>query len=504
MVVRKGTAAKSAIVILCSAQLALLLPVASLSFWHDEVATMSWYVEPGPSAVFLADYDPNNHPLFSMLAVGINWWSGPREVAVKILSLIPAIIGGGLLMWWLYRVSGLTAMAVGGGAFLAWDQFAQLAPLARGYGLTLLATTTFTVVLMYVAGSPNTARPARLDLGAWGAGFGSIATMPHTAPFVAVGAGVLWLALGGDQRRRWAMGGTVVAVLSALWYAPIVPDLLEDVGQEYGRLLSPPDLVLLPVRLTRDEWMSPIFGSSTGMLLLVVALALLLLGVWEGRRLRGLLGLSVIAGPVVGAVGFFLVARMFVEDRFLFVFEPGLFLLFVLGVVTAGRGLGEGFSRASARLTGARGVRAIDAGRYLVGVVGIVAIIAAAPVVRDRARVLGGQPWEAFREVAGVVNARLEGGADGEFDVVTNSKRPIGLRYYLDRVEVRAYSQRRFRQLSCRGRKEHLIFIEHPVHRDEAFDASCLEEAGFAPVRMEQRGRGGYITVWLAPADGGQ
>jgi hypothetical protein len=96
---------------------------------------------------------------------------------------------------------------------------------------------------------------------------------------------------------------------------------------------------------------------------------------------------------------------------------------------------------------------------------------------------------EAFKEVGVLVN---------EFDgaVLTNSRRPLGLDYYIDRP-VEVLSPEELEGQMCSLGQEPIIVVDHPLLQERPLDTSCLVELGLDLVRFRQLTRGGRIDVWV-------
>lgn len=112
------------------------------SFWEDETYTATHYVAQGLGEVFNPDsYISNNHPLFNILAIGATKVISSREVALRLVSVIPSAIASLVMARWLWRTYGKVA----GVSFtflvvvspMHFDEFRQ----ARGWGLALLGAT---------------------------------------------------------------------------------------------------------------------------------------------------------------------------------------------------------------------------------------------------------------------------------------------------------------------------------------------------------------------------
>jgi hypothetical protein len=111
-------------------------------------------------------------------------------------------------------------------------------------------------------------------------------------------------------------------------------------------------------------------------------------------------------------------------------------------------------------------------------------------------------PYENFKEVAATV------GGTGIDNVVTESNRPDGLRYYIgdELVEMPAED---IEALLCAPGRE-FVYVRHVPRPPDDWEGwrparlDCLAAREAARVRVPQRGRGGAIDVWIVGRNAGR
>ncbi|MFO7573246.1 MAG: hypothetical protein R6W48_11705 [Gaiellaceae bacterium] len=86
-------------VILCWSRLVGL----GRSYASDELMTVRDFVGAGPREILAGSYVPNNHELFSLLGWATSELVGESEVALRLWSVIPFLVGVALVTAWLAR-----------------------------------------------------------------------------------------------------------------------------------------------------------------------------------------------------------------------------------------------------------------------------------------------------------------------------------------------------------------------------------------------------------------
>jgi hypothetical protein len=77
----------------------------------DEISTVAAHVRRGPDAIFAGGYTPNNHQLFSFLAWATTELVGESEIAVRLWSVIPFVVGVAIGTAWLHaRLGALSGL----------------------------------------------------------------------------------------------------------------------------------------------------------------------------------------------------------------------------------------------------------------------------------------------------------------------------------------------------------------------------------------------------------
>ena len=198
------------------------------SFWTDEVVTVTDYVRPGPREILAGPYIPNNHQLFSVLGWMTSSLVGESEVTLRLLSVIPFLLGVLVVTAWLHQRVG----AVSGVLFLF---FATASPLlfdlsrqARGYGLAFLAMSVLIVAALEAERTGST----RALVVFFAAGLAGSLTLPNFGlAFIATAVALLAVP---SFSRRIVVGIAGSTLVIAAWYAPHVRDLLENSQQENG------------------------------------------------------------------------------------------------------------------------------------------------------------------------------------------------------------------------------------------------------------------------------
>ena len=218
----------SAYAALASLLVATRLAALHRSFWTDEVVTVTDYVRAGPRAILAGPYIPNNHELFSILGWLTTSVAGESEIALRLLSVVPFLIGVAIVTAWLHvrvgPLSGLLFLFFATASPLLFDLSRQ----ARGYGLAFLAMAAMLVAALEV---DRTARTRMLAVF-FAAGLGGSLTLPNFG--LAFVATALALATAPSLSRRVAFGIAGSTLVIAVWYAPHIRDLLENSQQENG------------------------------------------------------------------------------------------------------------------------------------------------------------------------------------------------------------------------------------------------------------------------------
>lgn len=535
-----GLTARERLAATCLAGLLCLLLVSrlaglGLSLWADEVTTVVRFVQPGPAAIW-GSYSPNNHVLFSLLTWLSTLVLGTSEAIVRLWAVVPGLLAVGILTGWAWqRLGPGTAVVV---ALLATTAptFLDLHTQARGYGLTTLAA----VLLIVVADRLVRRHPGRWLWAAYG-GVALLGVFAHLAFVVGYLAQSLTLLAFRRLRRGVVVSGLCVGLAAAVFYGPLLGQMTADLSRAFGDTgsLSTPAryAALTPSGLAEDgkaeqstgersakrytplPWYAALTGppslvapsvevvvrnqepracqkecyKGSAFLWVVPVLICWLVGVAELWRRGRREVLVLLAAPPAVAFLLLTLPQGYVVDRFLSYTVPYTLVLVSIGIVAIGK-----------RLSAVRLVRPLVlASAALVTVVGLVHFAA---LVERRSRI----PYENPRQVARVIDRW------GGERVLTNSTRPLIFYYYLGRDRVQVKPQRRKtrrRDAAVLGRTDALkadalraalcsaaapfAFIHHFPLRAPPAPLDCLARRPHERVQVKQRGRGGWIDVYL-------
>lgn len=442
------------------------------SLWWDEIYTVVHYVRPGPEEIFLGDYVPNNHMLFSALTWLTSSILGESEIVYRLWSVVPFLAGVALGTAWLRCRHGTLAAALY--LFLAAQSpvLLELSPQARGYGLAFLAMS-----VLVVAGSEAYGSDRRLPVAAFcAAGIVGTWTLPVFA--LAFGATSVVLLTSPQVRRRllpW-LGASVVAVVA--WYVPVLDGLASSSQQESGTQLPWHAPLTAPIRHLLLHSISP--GQKP---VIAIVGAYLVFGVLLAAGMRSAFArsrpmLAVLVGAVLTTYLVLTVARFFVLERFASFLLVPLLMLVALGLASVLLAAVE--DRRPARV-----LVAAMSGVLLVWF-GIAFVDSTLKTIRN--------PIEEYKGVAAAIATRPA--ADR---VVVNLWAPDALRYYLDRP-IEAPSPARVQSTVCTRGERGLVYVENG-YRTTDVDLTCLEGTGATRRRFRQRCRTERIDVWFVGAD---
>jgi hypothetical protein len=282
----------------------------------------------------------------------------------------------------------------------------------------------------------------------------------------------------------------VVGVILLVFYAPLLGDIVDSTGQEFGRklpwhgplstpandLLGPNVQFVSTSDLPTELPDSSVAGDNAIAGAIAVMGALLL---WRtgARMLTALLVVPPLFVYLVLTLG-----RFFVEPRFAAFLLFHMIVLAACGVVGLVKLIPVGLARGAAA-----------AGAVLAASLATVHAVQAGRAIHEL-------PLENFKEAAKV--ARAQPGSV----VFTDSTRPQGLQYYLGKDSVLQQPPAELERLFCYS-SDPIVYVEHPFRGspNEAPppDLRCLRRRGARMVRLYQRGRGEHIDVWILAPDSG-
>ncbi len=440
------------------------------SYWHDEIVTVRDFVAAGPHAILIGHYFPNNHELFSLLAWATTSLIGESEIALRLWSVIPFILGVIVVSAWLHiRVSPLS------GVFFLF--LATVAPLlldlsrqARGYGLAFLAMSVLIVAALEADRSGRTwtivAFCAAGLVGTW--------TLPNFGiAFLATGAILL---TNSRVRVRTTVGLAASILALAAWYAPNFDELAESSRQVFGTpidtvgvVTAPFDRILLPGLL----WIDGRVPVSSFLWLPITVMVLLPISASPLLRRRG--PALILGSGVVGTVVVLWATETRAVPRFLsFLLVPLLMFL------------ASGLASIVARLTTRPPlVRTVVALTTLV-----LLIVASAPHIAQVMRL----PREAHKDAVATIRDQAPASAP----VFTYMLQPGDLAFYLNHPVLKIRTPAGISRV-C-NRREEAVLVVHSW-RLAPVSIPCAQRPGTRHYRFEQYARGGEMSVWfIAPA----
>jgi len=434
----------------------------------DELNTVRNYVRAGPHEILVGHYIPNNHELFSLLGWATTSIVGESEVALRLLSVIPFVMGVIVVTWWLHvrlgALSGLLFLFLATASPLLLDITRQ----ARGYGLAFLAMGVLVVAALEATRSPR----AWTVVAFCSAGVIGTWTLPHFGiAFAATGA----VLLASGELRRWSIGLTVSFLAISAWYGPHLDDLLESSRQQYGFRIgaawvvtAPIDQILMPGLRWIDE---VLVDPGLGSLAIVAALGLLIISspLLRSRESALILG----AGVVVTVVTLWITRTQVAPRFFSFLLVPLLVLL------------ASGIAAILARSVTIRraGVRTVIA----VTTLGLVALISA-PYFETVTRL----PRESIQQVAASIGTVAPPSAP----VFAYVPYPRDLEFYLGRPVETPRTPAELRRM-CHVSRE-VVFVSQPWLLPPV-TVRCTQRNGARHLRFAQYARGEEVNVWLIP-----
>ena len=434
------------------------------SFWHDEVVAVVEFIRAGPGEI-LAGPDLS-HELFGILAWATSSVVGESEIAFRLWSVVPFLLGVAVVTAWLHARLG----ALAGILFLflatASPMLLDISRQARGYGLAFLAMG----VLLVAALEANRTARGWLIVAFCVAGIVGTWTLPQFGvALVATGAVLI---TDPRLRLRAALGVGVSLLAIAAWYAPHIGEVrgasrIED-GVQIGTLellVAPFHHVLIPALL----WIDGTVVVASIVWLPLVLLAAVVIA--SSPLLRDRWPAAILCSGVVVTLTVLWLAQAYVIPRYVSFLLVPMFMLLASGM---------------AAILGRLGTRP-QIGRTLAcaTLLGLVAFTFLS-VVPELLR----YPREAPRDTARFI----EGETPTTTPVLVYVRNPEGLDYYLDRP---------FRQLDsttvdvrvCES-DEPVAFVMQPFGIPDVA-ISCLDRAGTRHYRARQYARGEEMNVWL-------
>ena len=437
------------------------------SFWTDEILMVERFVRPGLREIVTGS--GLTHQLMAILCWFAESTVGESEIAYRLFSAVPFVLGVALVTWWLHVRMG----ALAGILYLF---LATVSPLlldisrqARGYGLAFLAVSIMIVAAL------EALRTGRLWAVAlmWAAGLVGAWTLPQVGISVVAAAAVLLT----DRRTRLpsAIGIALTIAGVAAWYIPradsveAIAHLPDGVQIDFPWVITAPiDQVVLPGLLWID---------GTALVAGAIWLPLVVLAAIIGARSPLVrdwrTGSVLLAGPIATVVVLW-IGDAYVIPRYLSYLLAPLFILLASGAATTLQGI-------------ANGRRVVGPIVCLV----VIGLLAARFVILTPDVV--GLPREANRDAAEVI---LRG--PPEAPVLGYLRNPANVEFYLGRpvedLEAGDVATR-----VC-GQTRPVFYVEQ-LYAKEPVAVSCLNRTGVEHHRFRQYARGDETNVWLVPPE---
>jgi hypothetical protein len=434
----------------------------------DEIRTASDYVERGPRAILTGPYIPNNHELFSMLGWATRSAGAESELALRLWSVTPFLLGVIVTTVWLHRRTGALSGILFGFLATASPLLLDVTRMARGYGLAFLAMSVLVVAALEAI---STGRGWAVAAVAAGGLVGSL-TLPHFAIAYVTTGGVLLAKK--DLRVRVAVGLAITLVLVTAWYSPHVDDIAASTLGEYGLQIdtawlvsSPIDQTVVPaLTLLDDAFVRPTLQS-----LLLALVLVTLLG--SSPLLREKWRALVLCAPVVSIVLAFWFTGTYVVPRFLSFLLVPLFMLLATGSATV-------LARLAARPAPAR----------TAAVVAMLVVLTAQflPLLVDVSRF----PRDSTEEAALTIRKLVPPSSP----VVAHVPYPRDLAHFLGQSVEPAWTGAEARAV-CELRGP-AVYVDQPYLVPTA-EVPCLRRTGTRHVAFRQYTRGHRIDVWVIP-----
>ena len=436
------------------------------SLWHDEVVAVVGFIRAGPGEILTG---PDlSHELFGILAWATSSAIGESEIAFRLWSVLPFMLGVAVVVAWLQARLG----ALAGILFLflatASPLLLDISRQARGYGLAFLAMG---VLLVAALEATRTSRGWHV-VAFCVAGIVGTCTLPQFGiAFVATGAVLI-----ADSRLRLraglGVGGSLLAI--AAWYAPHIGEVrgasrIED-GVQIGTLelvVAPFHHVLIPALLWIDGTVV-VAGIVWLPLVLLTAVVMAASPLLRDRRLAAILCSGVVTTLVV-----LWLAQAYVIPRYLSFLLVPVFML-----------LASGMSAILRRVGTRPALLRTLACAALVGIVAFTFLSVVLDVVRF--------PREAYRDAARTVERET----DSTTPVLAYVRNWDGLVFYFERP-VRTLDSTDVDESVCES-EELVAFVMQPFGIPDV-EVSCLDRAGTRHFRARQYARGDEMNVWLIP-----
>jgi hypothetical protein len=438
----------------------------------DEIRTVSLYVNGGPREILAGPYIPNNHELFSLLGWLTFSLGGESEVAIRLWSVLPFLLGVALTTVWLHRRAG----PLSGIAFLflatASPLLLDISRMGRGYGLAFLAMSVLVIGALEAVRTGSWWAIAAVSVGGL---LGSL-TLPHFALTYAATCAVLLAKR--DLRARLGLPFAMTIAVAVVWYAPHVDDIAGSSLADYGQRINSRWLVTAPVDQTLVPALTMLDDSFVRPNLQSLLFSLMLVAVAGSSPLlrARFLGLVLCVPVVTTVVAFWLTGTYIVPRFFSFLLVP-LFVLLATG--------------SAAVLVRLRSRPAPVRTAMVVAIFGVLSV-QLVPLVIDVSRM----PRDATSE-AGTTIRRL---VPASTPVVAHVPYPDDISFFLGRRVEPVWTSAEAGSVCRRARTA--VYVDQPYLVPEA-RVPCVRRAGTRHYEFRQYTRGERIDVWVIPPEEG-
>lgn len=420
----------------------------AVGFWNDEAFSVLYFIEKGPTEIFLgagvpAEFSLNNHRLFSLLAWASVKVLGESEASYRLWSIVPGIVAAGLIVWWVTTRVGPWEGVILAVLALTAPLHAELTGQARGYGLGFLAEALILTGSDQVVRQRSAIGYMLLGIGGW---IGTWTLPVFVVPFVAQSFVIL---LTGRRAAVIVVGMVGLATLAFYW--PVLAALASASGQEFGRPIAWHDVLSGAARdlFAPSLWMiQPRIPEKLRWLTYACLLALAARELWRRRETTLFWLLTV---PVAVTYAALAAYSAYSVPRYVSYLLFHVLVLMAVGAVAT--------VRLAARLH--RGLAAAVIGALLAFTYGMVERLA---YTDDQRASL---PIEAYREAVAAARS-----VDPPF-VVTDSRFGAGFQYYGRDLPLRFEHGDALQATLCSGSAP-FVFIHYPLFGWPT-DVRCLE-----------------------------
>lgn len=437
------------------------------SFWTDEIEMIVSFVRPGLREIVTGG--GLTHQLMAALCWGAANTVGESEIAFRLFSAVPFVIGVLIVTAWLHARIG----ALSGLLFLF---LATVSPLlldisrqARGYGLAFFAMS---VVVVAALEALRTGRPWAVG-AMWFAGLVGALTLPQVGLAVVATATVLVF----DQRARLpaALGLAIVGTAATAWFLPHWDGLHAIAQYPDGVQIGFPWVITAPIDQTVLPGLLWIDGTAlvAGAIWLPLVLLVVLICAYSPLVRDWHQGAVLLAGPLVTMIVLW-IGDAYVIPRYVSYLLAPLFVLIATGAAAA--------------------LQAIGRRRHLFGQMACLVVICVLAVrFATLAPDVVGLPREALRDAAQVI----DGGPPGTPVLAYMRHAQHNLGFYLDRPVEQLDTQ----DVAARvcGQPRPVFYVEQ-LNVIPPVEIPCLHRSGTQVTVVRQYARGGKISVWLVPS----